>query len=153
MPCLVKFGVVGDIALGNKTQQPALAAHCGAVIEPVEVGDGKSDNEKYIKLGCGVKYGFERSSSAVFQCFGEEKVSAGVACDAKLGENQHRTAVFGSFTNLFDYLFGIEGAVCHLDIGHSTAASYKSVVHNILSFLSEKYIYKMTLFIIITYRG
>ena len=47
---LVKFTVIGQMVLGDKSQYPALVQHCRRIVELAFMPQGKSDEDKTVHI-------------------------------------------------------------------------------------------------------
>ena len=130
--CFIKFAVIRDIYFRYKTEYPAALDSSGAVVKLSAERNGKSDKNEHIKVGGLLGNREKRQPCAFKQRFMQEKVAAGVARYAKLGENSGADVLFGSLSCKCDDLFCVMIAVCDFYIGCDGGASDKTVFHNIL---------------------
>ena len=89
---LVKFAVVGDVALRHEAKQSAVRDDGGAVVEPVAVGDGQTDERQHMHAARGFDDKRERCHSVGEQLGLEEQVGAGVAGEKQLGQHKQLCA-------------------------------------------------------------
>ena len=84
----VKFAVVGDVALRHESEQSAVRDHGGAVVEPVAVGNGQTDERQHMDAARGFDHAGERRRGVGEQFGLEEQVGAGVAGEKQLRQDE-----------------------------------------------------------------
>ena len=126
---LVELVVVGDVRLGNESQNLSTAERCGTVVELAVHAPGhahKNERVTFLSLLC---KGVEAALRGIEQGILPEEVLAGVARDAKLGEDYDLGSVCAGIAHLVNALLDIECDVCHPNLGRACGYLDESVLH------------------------
>ena len=130
---LLELIIIGQVALGNHTQDLAAIQHGGAVVQLAEIADGQAHRQQQGKGPGGVQQVTERLLGAVLQTFLEEKVSAGVAGEGQLRGHQQPDACFGGLPGAIRDAGGIKGAIRQVHFRRGGGNFDKSVFHMFVS--------------------
>ena len=128
---LVELAVVGQMGLGHQAQDLALVEDGGAVVELAVPGvpDGQADGGDHVQVLGGLQDGPEPFLSTPEQGGLEEKVPAGVAGEAQLGEGEDLHPLLGGLPHEGEDLFGVITAVGHPDGRGAGGDFHKTIAH------------------------
>ena len=129
----VELAVVGQIGLGYKAQNAAMAQHGGAVVQLAVHQQRKAHQRDNVQCFCFIKQGAQGIQCTGLQRALQKQVAAGIAGQAELGEHGQLYAAGCSFVQSIRDLPDIIGAVGHPQCGRKGGCFQKTIFHRRIS--------------------
>ena len=125
----VELAVVGQIGLGHKAQDPAMAQHGGAVVQLAVHQQRQADQSHHIQLLRFSQQGAQSVQRTGLQSTLQKQVAAGIAGQAELGEHGQLHAAGCGLTQSLGDLPDVIGAVGHPQCGRKGGCFQKTIFH------------------------
>jgi len=129
LPLFVELAIVGQIGLGHKAQDPAMAQHGGAVVQLAVHQQRQADQSHHVQLLRFSQQGAQSVQRAGLQSTLQKQVAAGIAGQAELGEHGQLHAAGCGFAQSLGDLPDVIGAVGHPQCGRKGGCFQKTIFH------------------------
>ena len=133
---LVELGIVGQIGLGDDTQQLSTLDHSGTVIQQTIDDHRQTYDRDDIEFTCEIKQCDDGALGTIQQELLLEEILARVSRDTEFREDDHlHPTTFGLGDDTL-YLLDVVIHISHLHGGNGSGHFYKSVFHNFTFWMS-----------------
>ena len=129
MPCFIKLGIIGQIGLGDQSQQLAAHHHRRAVVKRCAAAHRQADEQHCVESGRFFQNMIQRAFCALQQRLGKKEIPAGIPRQPQFRKNNDRSAFIRSAACQRDGLFCVICTVGYAQRGRSRGDAHKTVFH------------------------
>ena len=125
----VKLAVIGQVGLGDQTQDLPFLYNCGRIIQFVFNPQRQTQRRHHLQVACGRQHGFQALLRLPQEGLLIEKIAAAVARQAQLRQNQDFDSRLLGGAHHLKGLLGVVGAVRQPQLRRAAGYGDKSMLH------------------------